>query len=232
MSFNGTQPCATAVLGGTITQQTRQPEMPSSDLSVDRGQIGYSLRATGCGERTVSANSNLFTVNGFCATGHSAVARSNPTATLLPNGTVLVAGGKVDQGPAATAQAELYNPTNGTFTATVATMTTQRMGHTATLLNDGTVLIVGGQKHRRCVFYRPQPRSIIRERDICEYIRQSCHFKGWPYSYSAGRRNCFDRGGFNGIALASAELYDPSPRRSYRWTDEHCAIHSHRNAAG
>jgi hypothetical protein len=161
MSFNGTPPCAAAALGGTLIQKTGDAgDAFFSNLSVDRGQIGYSLTATVtvAGAPPVSANSNLFTVNGFCATGSlsgpngSSVARANPTATLLPNGTVLVAGGQVDQGPAATAQAALYNPSNGTFTQTVTTMTTQRLGHTATLLNNGTplnngkVLIVGGQQ--------------------------------------------------------------------------------------
>lgn len=44
--------------------------------------------------------------------------------------------------------AMLYNPTDGTA-ASAGTMTSKRMGHTATLLPDGRVLIVGGIKHDR-----------------------------------------------------------------------------------
>jgi hypothetical protein len=70
-------------------------------------------------------------------------APSYPTATVLQNGNVLVAGGSV--AGTATATAELYNPTTNTWTAT-GNMTVARVGHTATLLNSGLVLVVGGDK--------------------------------------------------------------------------------------
>jgi hypothetical protein len=73
--------------------------------------------------------------------------RYNATATLLQNGTVLIAGG--DTGNlAGLASAEIYNPATGTFTATTETMSTQRTTQTATLLSNGSVLIAGGQGNR------------------------------------------------------------------------------------
>src|ERR1700740_1397697 len=50
-------------------------------------------------------------------TGSMAQQRIYLTATLLPNGQVLVVGG-YHRGSSGIAQAELYHPTTGTFTAT------------------------------------------------------------------------------------------------------------------
>jgi hypothetical protein len=61
-------------------------------------------------------------------------------ATLLPDGSVLVAGGG---GDGMLTFAELYDPASGSWTATPR-MTETRIGHTATLLPDGTVLVAGG----------------------------------------------------------------------------------------
>ena len=62
-------------------------------------------------------------------------ARRQHTATLLPNGKVLVAGG--DNG-VSLATAELYDPLTGTWAAT-GNMAAARARHTATLLPDGTI---------------------------------------------------------------------------------------------
>jgi hypothetical protein len=73
--------------------------------------------------------------------------RTGHTATLLNDGRVLIAGGTDKTGALSTA--ELYNPTNGTFTLTAGHMNEPRSGHTATLLGaadgvqSGYVLIVG-----------------------------------------------------------------------------------------
>ena len=81
----------------------------------------------------------------FTATGDMITSRSDPDAVLLPDGTVLVTGGTgLDIGPSFfLASAELYDSSTGTFTAT-GNMTARRVRHTATVLNDGRVLITGG----------------------------------------------------------------------------------------
>ena len=76
----------------------------------------------------------------FTAAGSLKVARCGHTATLLPNGKVLIAGGNNEQ---TLASAEVFDPQSKSFTL-VGEMTVPRGGHTATLLKNGNVLIVGG----------------------------------------------------------------------------------------
>jgi uncharacterized repeat protein (TIGR03803 family) len=84
-------------------------------------------------------------------TGSMTTARYNHTATLLPNGEVLVAGGyelySGTNGGGANADplasAELYNPVTGTWTST-GSMANARVNATATLLPSGEVLVAGG----------------------------------------------------------------------------------------
>ncbi|WP_295585641.1 kelch repeat-containing protein [uncultured Lamprocystis sp.] len=78
----------------------------------------------------------------WATTGVMPDARYGHTATLLPNGKVLVAGGWDD--PRGTlASAVLYDPAVGTWTAT-SPMPEPRVFHTATLLDNGKVLVAGG----------------------------------------------------------------------------------------
>jgi N-acetylneuraminic acid mutarotase len=82
-------------------------------------------------------------------TGSMNAMRFRHTATLLPNGKVLVVGGIVirsDGSSDVTASAKLYDPSTGAWTPT-GSMNAARNGHSATLLQDGKVLVAGGNNH-------------------------------------------------------------------------------------
>ena len=114
---------------------------------------GRVLVAGGVGTETsefaanILASAELYDPNTgqWSATGAMADLRVGHAAVLLPDGQVLVVGGGSssdgDGGPLSSA--ELYDPATGTWTATGSTAA-GGSGRTATLLGDGTVLVVGG----------------------------------------------------------------------------------------
>lgn len=79
----------------------------------------------------------------FAPTGSMTTSRVFHTATLLLDGTVLIAGG-LDTTGAYLGSAEIYDPTAGTFSA-VGSMATPRGLHAAVLLASSKVLILAGQ---------------------------------------------------------------------------------------
>lgn len=83
--------------------------------------------------------------------GHLATPRAEHTSTLLPDGRILITGGiggpaqsaECPDAPPFLASAEVIDPSTGTSTAT-GPLLTERGGHSATLLDDGRVFVVGG----------------------------------------------------------------------------------------
>ncbi len=107
---------------------------------------GMVLIAGGAAGGSAASSARLYdaTAATFTATGSMTSPRAYHTAILLPSGKVLLAGGEGNTVPNPTlASADLYDPSAGTCTAT-GSMTVARAYHTATLLNNGKVLVAGG----------------------------------------------------------------------------------------
>ncbi|KXS32422.1 MAG: High-affinity leucine-specific transport system, periplasmic binding protein LivK [Candidatus Gallionella acididurans] len=111
---------------------------------------GKVLVAGGTGTAAAPGSAELYDpVTGkWSNTCNLTTGRYNHTATLLPNGTVLVSGGQQIT-TIVTATAELYDPaaacsgTSSNWTKT-GSLNTARYYHTATLLQNGKVLVSGG----------------------------------------------------------------------------------------
>ena len=90
----------------------------------------------------------------FTPTGSLGPGRAWHTATRLSDGRVVVVGGSTGgsvgdptAGSRSLASAKIYDPTTGAFAPT-GSLATARARHTATLLADGRVLVVGGREER------------------------------------------------------------------------------------
>jgi N-acetylneuraminic acid mutarotase len=121
------------------------------------------------------------------------------TATLLPNGTLVIAGGWPD--PFSTYTWELYDPATGTSTVT-GPINAKRAGHTATLLFDGRVLIAGS-------FHDLDSAELYDQGTQTWTLTGSLH--NGRYADTATllpNGNVLIAGGWPGDA--SAELYDPA----------------------
>ncbi len=107
---------------------------------------GKVLLTGGIAGASVAASAELYdpATGSFGSTGSMSSPRWAHTATLLASGKVLIVGGSTfnTQGDFL-ASAELYDPATGSFSPT-GSMPGPRIGHTATLMTSGKVLIAGG----------------------------------------------------------------------------------------
>ena len=109
---------------------------------------GLVLMAGGENVNGVSiANAELYnpSTGTYTSTGNMPSNRQEHVAVLLPTGLVLVSGGANVNGTTTTvlANCATYNPSTKTWTG-VSSLKNARVDHTATLLNNGHVLVAGG----------------------------------------------------------------------------------------
>jgi len=208
---------------------------PTGSMTVARQEFTATLLPNGkvliAGGGTISVSGTTLTLNAtaelydpasgiFNPTGMMNSPRLDQTATLLPTGQVLVAGGGsgltttngVTQVTQLTASVDLYDPVTGIFTPTGA-MSTPRVLQGATLLPNGKVLISGGGTSN-------QPFTVTASAEVYDPAAGSFSPTG---SMSAGRAGqgtivlpsgrVLIAGGFgdaNFSPLSSIELYNPA----------------------
>ncbi len=144
------------------------------------------------------------TTNSWSSAGTLNMGRSSPTATLLPNGKVLVAGGRDG---VALASAELYDPATNSWSS-AGSLGTARSYLTATLLPNGKVLAAGGLGSAALAsaeLYDPATNgwSSAGSLGTARYYHMATLLPSGKVLFTGGSDNATD-------AVASAELYDPA----------------------
>ena len=207
---------STQNLTSAVTWSSSAPAVAT--ISNASGSQGLSTTVA-MGATTITATSGttsgatLFTITGgFVNTGSLNNARSGHTATLLNNQMVLIAGGTNNPGGSgALASAELYSAPSGTFAMT-GSLNAARYFHTATLLDNGTVLLVGGEDATgnalsSAELYDPvaQTFTLTASLNVARISATATLLTNGKVLIAGGKDS-------TGNALASAELYDPSAK--------------------
>jgi hypothetical protein len=137
--------------------------------------------------------------------------RSLHTATTLQDGTILIAGGMtgcVGCGTSNLASAEVYVPAQGVFSK-VGSLNTPRIDHTATLLQNGYVLIVGGLDNNNTATATAELYDPVGKQFVPTGSLQTARSNHSATLLPNGE--VLIAGGLkNGTALSSAELYNPA----------------------
>ena len=166
----------------------------------------------------------------WSVTGGLGMPRRGHTATLLPNGKVLVAGGAPSLGSDPSLNsAELYDPNTGQWSPT-GNLNTGRSGHTATLLQDGKVLVAGGfsgggtNGNCPCFFFVTNSAEIYDPATGVWSVTASLNTERGSHTATvlqngeilvAGGTNGLINGDLDTDPITNAELYDP---RTGRWS--------------
>ncbi len=193
---------------------------------------GRVLVAGGIAEGELLASAEIYdpATGQWTTAAPMTVARLGHTLTLLGNGNVLATGGTSPETASGAgggqtirpdATAEVYNVQTGRWTKTAGGLTTPRFEHTATLLDDGRVLIVGGlgppvsgmsEALATTELYDPAVDSFRRSNDLTDARTNHSAVKLPDRSVLV----VGGAGGTNGdTSLATAEVFNPGDGR---WT--------------
>jgi hypothetical protein len=173
--------------------------------------VPVAALALAAGLPAVSASAAPAASGTWTLTGSMNSVRFDDTATVLPNGEVLAAGGAT--ATSTLASAELYNPATGQWGLT-GSMNAPRQDQTATLLPGGKVLAAGGSGNSNALssaeLYNPATGTWARTGSMTTPREDQT-------ATLLSNGQVLEAGGVNGAGatLASAELYNPA---TGKWT--------------
>jgi N-acetylneuraminic acid mutarotase len=198
--------------GGAIAVFDVQPSLPEGlSLNTENGEISgtpstlqaertYTITGNNpAGSTTTTVTIAIVKSRTFYPGMGMNHARYGHTATLLPDGNVLVVGGH-DMSNAALKTAELYNPSTGIWRL-IESMSTPRSNHTATFLElNGKVLIAGGDVAQTTELYDPgtETWTLTENTNRVRYRHASTTLPDGTVLIAGG-----------GASFNSVELYDP-----------------------
>jgi hypothetical protein len=227
------QPCAATPFQWDFTGSLNNARYFDTATLLSDGRV---LAAAGAGIRPGDfpyqglTSSELYSpVTGtWTVTGSLNVARLVHTATLLPSGKVLVAGGwpNPQTHSGLLSSAELYDPATGIWTR-INNMNVARGAHTATLLLNGKVLVVGARGGNASTSELYDPTT-----GIWSFTGNTTapHF-GYHTANLLPNGKVLVAGGFDSLShvSASAELYDPATGTWTATGSLNNARHDHRS---
>jgi hypothetical protein len=198
---------------GSMSENVHQsPYVNFSTYTAPDSTGVFHVVVTSVADPRASATAILTIVpSGFRPAADMVLPRKAHTATLLLDGRVLVAGGDPcfeysllhgpDGDPCPLAEAELFDSANGSFAST-GSMFAQRAVHTATRLNDGRVLIIGGGS-ATAELYDPMTGTFSQTGSMS--ANRAAHTATLLTNGSV----LVTGGGSGASVLATAEIYDP-----------------------
>jgi N-acetylneuraminic acid mutarotase len=220
----------TALILGALTALPVVPALaagsgswtPAGNLQDNQDAATLTLLQNGQALAVAASGAELYNpaTGKWTYTSSMNTARNDFTATVLNNGQVLAVGGYYNdpfKGPIPLASAELYNPATGKWTTT-GSLHTARWSHTATLLQNGEVVIAGGEilgskgrmSFASAELYNPSTGkwTITGSLSQARFDQTAALLQNGQVLVAGGNTGLF-------VGLASAELYNPA---TGKWT--------------
>jgi hypothetical protein len=199
----------------TVTITATSNAAPSLTATATVTVVALAIPGPGGGGGYLGVFDNLSSMKN-ARNNHTATFLPTTVTSALPNGYLLVAGG-IGSGGASIDKAELFNPAARAFGhfSSVGSMTTARAYHTATMLQNGKVLVVGGLDSSNAPLasaeiYDPATRTFTATGSMAtgRWLHTATLLASGKVLIAGGDADP-GPGTDGGNALGSGELYDP-----------------------